>query len=93
MDLPLALHLLDMNSLRLKVDPLSPATALSKGAGTHETVQQDSRLPDLTAGCLLERHLPCPFEPIQPIQLTQIILTNAFRRKLAHLSEKLDRRK
>src|SRR5437867_3405042 len=93
MDLPLTLHLLDLHSLRLKLDPLTPAAALPKDAYPGHAIQDYPLIPSLTTWRLLKRHLPCPLESIQPIGIAQVVLTNAFYRELTHLPEKLNRRK
>ena len=38
MDLPVALHLLDLNTLRLKLDPLSPLAALPEDGHVREAI-------------------------------------------------------
>src|SRR5207253_5360862 len=89
-DLPITLHLLDLYSLWLKLDPLTPAAALPEDGYPGHAIQDYPLIPGLTTRHLLKRHLSCPLESIQPIGIAEVVLTNAFYRELTHLPQKLN---
>src|SRR5205823_11012359 len=77
LSLPITLHLLDPHRLRLKINPLRPATALSEDAYAGHAIQQYALVADLATRRLLNPNLSCPLEPVHPIRLASVVRTNA----------------
>src|SRR6266403_1128662 len=69
--LPFALHLLDADGLRGKVDPLGPAAGLAEDGDVGNAIEHDSLLAGLAARRPFERDLPGPLEPVELVGIAQ----------------------